>query len=66
MEGSLHADVPTDRGILAAIEAVLSYYKAPELPGLPPLHGGLVGYLGYDVVREIERHRLGGGPGRRL
>ena len=55
MEGSLHADVPTDRGILAAIEAVLSYYKAPELPGLPPLHGGLVGYLGYDVVREIER-----------
>ena len=55
MEGSLHADVPTARGILAAIEAVLSYYKAPELPGLPPLHGGLVGYLGYDVVREIER-----------
>ena len=51
MEGSLHADVPTDRGILAAIEAVLSYYKAPELPGLQPLHGGLVGYLGYDVVR---------------
>ena len=23
--------------------------------GLPPLHGGLVGYLGYDVVREVER-----------
>ena len=21
----------------------------------PPLHGGIVGYLGYDVVREIER-----------
>ena len=21
---------------------------------LPPLHGGLVGYLGYDVVREVE------------
>jgi anthranilate synthase component 1 len=55
VEGSLHADVPTDRGILAAIEAVLSHYKAPELSGLPPLHGGLVGYLGYDVVREIER-----------
>ena len=54
VEGSLHADVPTDRGILAAIEAVLSHHKAPELPGLPPLHGGLVGYLGYDVVREIE------------
>ena len=24
------------------------------LAGLPPLHGGLVGYLGYDVVREVE------------
>ena len=28
---------------------------SPVLNGLPPLHGGVVGYLGYDVVREIER-----------
>ena len=34
-----------------------------ELAGLPPLHGGLVGYLGYDVVREVER--LPDIPGRR-
>ena len=26
-----------------------------RLPGLPPLTGGLVGYLGYDVVRRLER-----------
>ena len=26
----------------------------PSLEGLPPLHGGVVGYLGYDVVREVE------------
>jgi anthranilate synthase component 1 len=25
------------------------------VPGLPPLTGGLVGYLGYDVVRRLER-----------
>ncbi|MHB8669593.1 MAG: anthranilate synthase component I family protein [Acidimicrobiales bacterium] len=25
------------------------------MPELPPLHGGIVGYLGYDVVREVER-----------
>ena len=25
------------------------------LPGLPPLTGGLVGYLGYDAVRRLER-----------
>ena len=30
-------------------------YRSPPLPELPPLHGGLVGYLGYDVVREVER-----------
>jgi anthranilate synthase component 1 len=29
--------------------------KAPRLPGLPPLTGGLVGYLSYDVVRSLER-----------
>ncbi len=55
VEGPVPVDVPADRGILAAIEAVLSHYRAPSLPGLPPLHGGVVGYLGYDVVREVER-----------
>ncbi len=29
--------------------------RGPRLPGLPPLTGGLVGYLGYDVVRHLER-----------
>ena len=53
--------VPRDRGILAAVGAVLAAYRSPPpdaLPALgelPPLHGGMVGYLGYDVVREIER-----------
>ncbi|MEY2403564.1 MAG: anthranilate synthase component, partial [Acidimicrobiaceae bacterium] len=47
--------IPLDRGALAAVEAVLDHYRSPVLPELPPLHGGLVGYLGYDVVREVER-----------
>ncbi|MDP8992106.1 MAG: anthranilate synthase component I [Actinomycetota bacterium] len=55
VEGSLHAGVPLDQGVLAAVEAVLGTYRSPVLPELPPLHGGLVGYLGYDVVREVER-----------
>ena len=25
------------------------------MPGLPPLTGGMVGYLGYDAVRRLER-----------
>ncbi|HVN51264.1 MAG TPA: anthranilate synthase component I [Acidimicrobiales bacterium] len=46
--------IPLDRGILAAVEAVLACYRAPALDELPPLHSGLMGYLGYDVVREVE------------
>ena len=47
--------VPTDQGALAALVALLRVYRAPHLAELPPFHGGVVGYLGYDVVREIER-----------
>ncbi len=41
-------------GILAAIDSIISYFTSPVASSLPPLHSGLVGYLGYDVVREIE------------
>ena len=47
--------VPTTEGALAALEALLTAYRAPHLDELPPFHGGVVGYLGYDVVREVER-----------
>jgi anthranilate synthase component 1 len=40
---------------LTAVERALAAYRAPALPGLPPLHGGAVGYVGYDAVRYIER-----------
>jgi len=53
--GQLAAEVPVDRGVLAAVEALLAVYRAPALADLPPLQSGLVGYLGYDVVREVER-----------
>lgn len=41
-------------GVLAALEAILDAVDSPDLPDLPPLHAGLVGYLSYDVVREVE------------
>jgi len=47
--------VPTRDGVLATMEAVLDAYHQPALPELPPFYSGLVGYLGYDVVREVER-----------
>ncbi|HEY9558661.1 MAG TPA: anthranilate synthase component I [Acidimicrobiales bacterium] len=53
--GALPPGVPLDQGILAAVEAILAAWRAPAIEGLPPLHGGIMGYLGYDVVREVER-----------
>ncbi len=47
--------VPSDQGTLAALQALGALYRAPKLQELPPFHGGIVGWLGYDAVREIER-----------
>ncbi|MED6336492.1 MAG: chorismate-binding protein, partial [Actinomycetota bacterium] len=54
IEGTLGAMVPTDEGILGALEALLDSHSSPDIEDLPPLHGGIVGYLGYDVIREVE------------
>ncbi len=46
-------DLPADP--LAAVRTLARRLRSPRGPGLPPLTGGLVGYLGYDVVRRLER-----------
>jgi anthranilate synthase component 1 len=46
-------DLPADP--LAAVRMVARALRSPRRDGLPPLTGGLVGYLGYDVVRRLER-----------
>jgi anthranilate synthase component 1 len=53
--GSVPPGIDLDHGVLVALEGILRAYRSPTLPDLPPLHGGVVGYLGYDVVREVER-----------
>ncbi len=50
----LSADIPMDQGMLAALDAIVAAYHAPIIPELPPLQGGVMGYLGYDIVREVE------------
>ncbi len=55
VDGAIPSSVPLDRGMLAALDALLDVYRSPAVPELPPLHGGVVGFLGYDIVREIER-----------
>ena len=37
------------------IGALMRSRRAAEIPGLPPFYGGAVGFLGYDVVRALER-----------
>jgi len=54
VDGDLPATIPTDQGMLAAIEALLATYTSPAFDELPPMHGGIMGYLGYDVIREVE------------
>lgn len=53
--GSCPDGMPRDKGMLAAMEFLLATFRAPIMPDLPPLQGGLVGFLGYDIVREIEQ-----------
>ncbi len=40
---------------LATLDALVTALRTPDLPGLPPLFAGAVGYLGYDIVRFVER-----------
>jgi anthranilate synthase component I len=39
---------------LEALERVLDAFDSPVVAGMPPLNSGLVGYLGYDLVRHME------------
>src|ERR671916_1741047 len=53
--GEVPAGLPADGDPLAALRTVVEELHSEPLPGLPPLTGGLVGYIGYDAVRRIER-----------
>ena len=43
-----------DRPPLEALEALYRRWATPRVPGHPPLTGGLVGFIGWDAVRQIE------------
>ncbi len=57
-----HVDVEDDAGVresfdgdpLAFVESFRARVRAPPLPGLPRVCGGLAGLFGYDLVRHIE------------
>ncbi|MBW0102993.1 anthranilate synthase component I [Pseudonocardia sp. KRD291] len=53
--GDVPDGLPTAGDPLEALRTVVTELASEPLPGLPPLTGGMVGYLGYDVVRRVER-----------
>ncbi|QQN80018.1 anthranilate synthase component I [Streptomyces sp. XC 2026] len=53
--GTPPVGVPSGGDPLHALRATLTALHTPREPGLPPFTGGMVGYLGYDVVRRLER-----------
>jgi anthranilate synthase component 1 len=40
---------------LDAVAAIYERWQTPAVPGHPPLTGGLVGFLGWETVRQLER-----------
>ena len=57
--GTPPAGVPVDGDPVVALRETVAALTAPEDPdpadGLPPLTGGMVGYLSYDLIRRFER-----------
>ncbi|MFH9422663.1 anthranilate synthase component I [Streptomyces sp. NPDC017529] len=57
--GTPPVGVPTGGDPLAALRATVEALHTPrdliEGQGLPPFTGGMVGYLGYDIVRRLEK-----------
>lgn len=48
--------------VLAHIEQIKARFKVPEIAELPPFSGGLVGYLGYEIIEQIEPKLAGLAP----
>ncbi len=52
--GDVPVGVPTEGDTLEVLGATLDVLRTPAVPGLPPLTSGLVGALGWDIVRHWE------------
>lgn len=61
--GTPPVGVPVDGDPLRALRATVEALHTPRdlASGMPPFTGGMVGYLGYDIVRRLEKI----GPGER-
>ncbi|UYN84224.1 MAG: anthranilate synthase component I [Microcella sp.] len=51
-ERAFGGDMPASS--LAALDALYARWRSPDNPAHPPLTGGLVGFIGWDAVRQVE------------
>lgn len=45
---------PTPAAPLDAVAALYRRWRTPKVPGHPPLTGGLVGFIGWEAIRQLE------------
>ena len=53
--GVMPAGAPTGVDPLTALRMASAHLRSPQLTNAPTLTGGLVGYMGYDCVRRLEK-----------
>ncbi|HEX7305744.1 anthranilate synthase component I [Lentzea sp.] len=53
--GTRPVGLPDGGDPMQALRETVEVLRTDPLPGLPPLTGGMVGYIGYDAVRRLER-----------
>jgi len=53
--GTMPAGAPVEIDPLEALKIASKHLRSPKIAGMPPLTGGLVGYMGYDAVRRLEK-----------
>jgi anthranilate synthase component 1 len=53
--GSMPAGAPSGIDPLEALMIASKHLRSPKIENMPPLTGGLVGYMGYDAVRRLEK-----------
>ncbi|NLV79556.1 MAG: anthranilate synthase component I [Rhodococcus sp.] len=53
--GHVPSGAPTGGDPLDVLRDTLDLLHTDRIHGLPPLTGGMVGYLGYDIVRHLEK-----------
>ncbi|MGH3435801.1 MAG: anthranilate synthase component I [Sciscionella sp.] len=54
-QGTPPVGLPSEGNPLQVLRETVAALHTEPLPGMPPLTSGMVGYLGYDAVRWLER-----------